>query len=509
MAITAGSDILASDFINASAGVGSAAHGVVTDSAGKIDPSFLYPVVPSITAQSNVSAGNLLKLISGGVAPIGAIQNQVLQNTGTTIAADSIYDAIYLNSTTVAVFFDNISSGNIRYYSLVVGTISGSVITWGTVVLLQTENQGGSPRDVYTPLRLTQVSSTCFVASFAHQLSGVATQEVDAYVCTFSGTTITAGSVQHLGTSGYQPVDVCSPSNDAIAYSLYPTSGTLYPYAVAGTINESTRAITAGSILQISSTANSISNDNRIHLLSSNRMLVTYFQSGTTMYYGVLTLSGTTLSIVSHDNTNGNLSASGRFVQGATENTGIYVTTAAFYLSESSGTITISSFNIFVSVKSIINPISVYDSANNIFLIVTTTSNTVSLVQCTSAGCSLIITTKITTGLNAITSNGCRQFIEVDPATSGGNWLANVIGTFDWNFVIGFAQSTKTAGNPVLVNITGQMETNQSGLFLGLDYYASPSGGITVNPTTTINGIIFTNKKVGRAYSATALAVNI
>lgn len=482
----------------------SAGKLVRANGSGLIDTGFLPVTTLSLTAYANVVAGNPVKIVNdsgtGKVAPIFGIPTQ--QSTSGITGIGSIIDICYLSSTLVAVLFTR-GVGNTQYQSAVAGTISGQTITWGSMVDFVSENTSGSPRDSWTAIRINAVSSTCFVATLYKTLSGTSTTVINAFVCTVSGNTITRGNVQTVSGDHYGPVDACSPSTDTIVFSTKNDADTK-TYAVAGTVDEGARTITAGGILAIS--AKTTITVPRIHLLSSNRMFVTYYENTTTMYYGVITVSGNTLTRVTYDQTLTGLLSTGRFVKGSTDNTGLYAATTCYYLSESGGTITLTN-SYATTYGGNINGVSVYDLSNNLFLVWTSTANTFQLVRCTSVGISADTSTKITGDTAvAITSFDNQKFIELCLDT---NIILSVIGSFDWNYVFGFALSSISAGNVVTINLNGDKDTNQSGLIAGSIYYISPSAALTRAPTTILNTIVFTNKRVGISYSTTALSISI
>jgi hypothetical protein len=98
------------------------------------------------------------------------------------------------------------------------------------------------------------------------------------------------------------------------------------------------------------------------------------------------------------------------------------------------------------------------------------------------------------TAAAAITAGQVVQF------TTGTNVQAVAGATLDGTKIIGIANASASSSAPVLVNLFGGTDANQTGLTPNSTYYVNAAGALTTTSTAP-------NVKIGRATSATSILI--
>ena len=224
--ITAGSDILASDFISSSAGAGSAAHGVVTDGAGKIDPSFIYApttIIKSFTAAASITAGQPVSLYysqsDGGII---YDNSSTFSGSGTTTFSLTKSFAVASHTNKALIVMLNFLGSSSQSISSI--TYAGQAMT-----LVDSSVQGTYGHGVYMYILFAPANGTNNLVINGANTGGSS--------CQFSGVVYSYYNVSNSGVDGHTVLQYpSSPSS----MSLTPTnSGTLFLSFYNGTTTSS------------------------------------------------------------------------------------------------------------------------------------------------------------------------------------------------------------------------------------------------------------------------------
>ncbi len=246
----------------------------------------------SLTAKLNQLTSDYL--VDSGSAPINvgdlvAYVNGKAQKARAAIIAGTPVDANAVSSTQESAAALSSTSFVMAYYNgstgfinAVVGTVSGTAITYGTPVALSASVYSG------TNVSVAALSSTAFVISY----QAVSTLYAQAVVATVSGTAITYGTPAALNavSSSYTPVAALSATSFVVAYY---NNSTNYANAVVATVSGTT--ITAGTP-QVMSSGTIIAGNFSVAALSSSLFVVAYTVSGPTTYLVAGSVSGTTIT---------------------------------------------------------------------------------------------------------------------------------------------------------------------------------------------------------------------
>ena len=233
--------------------------------------------VDSGSAQINV--GDVVAYINGN-----AQKAHPTIYPSTPVAANSVSSTVFesaatLSSTSFVLVYRN---GNTNSPNAVVGTVSGTTITYGTPVALTADNG--------TSETVAALSSTSFVAGYVNQTHG---GEPYAVVSTVSGTTITPGTpavVDSTAIADWLSISALSSTSFVMAYRNDNTN--LFPYAVVSTVSGTT--ITHGTPVALAAFSGY---PGSVAALSSSSFVVGYTQQNTTSDYAVAsTVSGTTIT---------------------------------------------------------------------------------------------------------------------------------------------------------------------------------------------------------------------
>jgi hypothetical protein len=241
---------------------------------------------PTVTATASGTLANGDTVIVNSDGTVSAI-------TGATQSAGS--DATYVNNGTrpsstsvtydtnenkvVVVYKDD---GNSDYGTAIVGSVSGSTITFGTAVAFTSVGIGNPTSAVFDS------SNNKVVITYKNGTTGYG----ESIVGTVSGTSISFGTavVWNSGPT-YSALSVFdSTNNKVVVYS--PMTASIKPYAVVGTVSGT--SISFGSIVQVDA---SVTTDSMSIGFDANagKVVVSYRDSSTTEVR-VGTVSGTSIS---------------------------------------------------------------------------------------------------------------------------------------------------------------------------------------------------------------------
>jgi hypothetical protein len=391
----------------------------------------------------------------------------------------------------------------------IAGTLSGTTFTWGTAVAVAASSD-------YCAGAWDAVNNKFVVVNVT--TGG----NMNAYVLTVSGTTISVGAVTNIETTG--DVTGRAPS---VAYE--PTSGKIVllyvlssvPYARIGTVSGTTSSWTAIVFGESVFTGNNAKN---LQVYCVNGLVVFNATRNTApnyIYLQVGTISGTTLTLGTFTEYTATSVDFGTVVFSPDYNSYYWCgkdLNASAFLSILSFTITSAlsiTFNgtltaTTIPVRSESEFSSAYDPIAKRVVIgysaVTTSYGTVvSMLNPNVLGSpvtvqSLVAAAASFTQGSLVYSSTAGKVVGATVGTSTRVYGAVITTEASSNVnTIGLSTAAVSDGASASCTIIGGVNTGVSGLTTGLTYYASPTGTITTSPVS--------NFKLGRALSATSLLV--
>ena len=453
--------------VNADGTVSAVSGGAVSESVGspvayEADSVFYGAAAYDASSQKVVIAYRDLNNSNRGTAIVGTVSGTSI-SFGTPVvfySGSNNYNAITYdaNSQKVVIAFTDASNGNRGL--AIVGTISGTSISFGSSVIFN------SNQSINITMTYHAVAQKVVIA---YRNSGTSTGS--AIVGTVSGTSISFGSSASFSTYN---VDETSISYDAanekviIGYKedIYPT----YPsYIVAGTVSGTSLSFGTPALVHSGATSYiAVGYD-----ADAQKVIASYADSGNS-YYGtavVGTVSGTSISLGSPT-----VYTSSRVMS-----------QAAVYHSDAKKTI-----------------IAYQDFTN---------SNYGKVTSATISGTSLSFTTPVTfysgfASVHPSTYDANSQKVVIayrDNSNSGYGTAVTYAPAYTFTNItsenfIGTAQTGAADGNRAVVNIKGSIDENQSGLTAGQSYYVQTDGTLG---TTPADPSVF----AGTAISATKMIV--
>jgi len=270
--------------VSAVAGQSQGAGSPVTYEAANI-------IINAATFDSNSNKVVIVYLDGGnsnyGTAVVGTVSGTSI-SFGTPVvfsASVTTNNAVTFDSTNNKVVITYEDNGNNEYGTAIVGTVSGTSISFGTAVVYESAQ--------------TQQQSCVFDSNsgkvvFAYRDQGNSNYGT-AIVGTVSGTSITFGSAVVFNTGITNYIDsVFDSSNNKVVLVYQDATNSGYGTAVVGTVSGTSISFGSESVYETSSVNyNSVSFDS-----SSNKVVVGYQDSGNSGYgtAAVGTVSGTSIS---------------------------------------------------------------------------------------------------------------------------------------------------------------------------------------------------------------------
>jgi len=480
---------------------------------------------------------NLVEFVASGTLPNG--KPVILNSNGTVTvvagsgSAESIPNGVEVTVTAsgseyMCLQFDpNIANKFILAYrdqdnsdacTAVVGTVSGGAITFGSEQVINTGGQNN-----HIDISFDPNTAGKFIVGYSLYVSAAATQYGYVVVCTYSGTTITAGTpaVFHSGTSTY--IALSYDPNTANKFIVVFRGSSNYGQSKIGTVSGT--SISYGSSQNFNSGTTeriSISFDPN----TSGKFVVGYKDSastnrvtvrgasytGTTVTYGTVAQPQTgagQYTKVSYD-----LNTAGKFVLAFTNNADgdkgySYICTQA-----SNDSVTFGTAVIFESGQVYHMDLAFSTVANNFIV----TYRDVGTSNNGTANVGVVSGTGITYGTKAVynAGNSYDNRIAIDPNSAGhfavgymdygaggsapSKAITGVINTLTTNLtstnLIGITSEATSSGGTAKINTWGGINEAQTSLTIASDYYAQTNGTIT---TATAG------QKLGTAISATTI----
>ena len=238
-------------------------------------------------ASGTLPNGRAVSLKANGTVEV---ISQVAQAGGTGVVFETstpTYDALCFDPSNVNTFIIAYRDGaNSGYGTAVVGTVSGTSLSFGTPVVFVSGNV------IYVKASFDSNTANQFVVSYRNQSS---TGKLFAVVGTVSGTSISFGSIAYVSSTNYGNYPVCAfdpntANKFVIAYAGFGNYGT----AVVGTVSGT--SISFGSEYIFNSVMNSNYTSVSFDPNTANKFVVS-FRNGNTYGSAVIgTVSGTSIS---------------------------------------------------------------------------------------------------------------------------------------------------------------------------------------------------------------------
>ncbi len=230
--------------------------------------------------------------VSGNTLSLGSPANFA---TGSEIGD---VDAIKLEDDKVLIVYTKSSTAPASTTYAVIGTITGTSIAYGSVLTVETtsNNLNSQPSAFKSALSLLEANKALFVFMGRDGSSWVPR----ATILSISGTTVSANAITSLGGTSYAGYDAISLANlsSTKVVMLLSNAGS-WTYAFTISISGTTVTLSDAESLQSFGS----NNGNNIIALSDSLALAVYQStaSATTLYYDIISISGTTISIVSQN----------------------------------------------------------------------------------------------------------------------------------------------------------------------------------------------------------------
>lgn len=481
----------------------------------------------SITAVASGTLPNGCTVVVNSNGTVSAIAASVTTATtgpitSTNIGAGATGQISATYNTLRNVVFVYFRNGNTGYINAVVGTISGTTITWGTPVSVASfpvSNSAARPMaSVFDSTNNIHVA--IYTDTSAFQDIYVSACNVDA-----SNQITVLNANQNLGTQpgsiyGLTAAYNASRNRTVIAWSMYTDQA--YNASYCFTVS-STGTVTAGSPITIDPT-NYTGYQLAITTEPSTGKII-YFYQGTDSYLwtrmaqlpssgNTITNLGTATAVTGINNNNYTIAVgydvpSGNIVYAYTVSSTMIskaATISGYTLTLGSSTSLGFSYTTF-SPNFVTMPGSnqtfFYGENNN-------GGGTIYAAPVTLSGTTVTVGSLVQLNTGTYTSNVARSFVVADPVrlqfivvgSQGSSMKANTWTNVTTNLTsdnfVGFSSASYTNGQTATINVVGSVNANQSGLTAGTRYYAGGGGNLITASSQPYAGI---------ALSATSLLV--
>jgi len=466
--------------------------------------------VREFTATGTIGDGVIVTLESDGtVKTVTKTTSSVAAGTPATFSSASVfYTASTFDSNSNKVVICYQDGGNSSYGTAVIGTVSGYAITFGTPVVFE------SAATSYISATFDSDSNKVV---FSYKDAGNSSYGT-AIVGTVSGTSISFGTAvvfQTISPITYTSATFDSNSNKVvICYDNWGSTGR----AIVGTVSDTaisfgtTVVFDTGDIDYISATFDSNSNKVVIAYMdggnSSYGTAIVGTVSGTDISFGtavVFESDGVKYTVATFDSNSNKVVIGYRDNDGTTHGYGIVGTVSGTAISFGTAVVfeAASTQDITATFDSSVNKVvfAYRDTGNSSYG--TAIQGTVSGTAI-SFGSALVFADNGTTQYTVATfdSDSNITVIGYRDDGNGDRGTGVVYGstiTTDVNDEIGIAAEAGTDGNPLDVTILGGVNASQSGLTIAAEYWAASDGTLSSSDTGY--------QKMGVALSATELLI--
>ena len=387
-----------------------------------------------------------------GTAIVGTVSGTSI-SFGTPVifeSAGSYYMAIVFDSNANKVVIAYDDGGNSSYGTAIVGTVSGTSISFGSAVVFESAESG--QYGIAATFDSTNNKVVIAYLDDANSFYGT------AIVGTVSGTSISFGTavVFESNTSAF-PSATFDSTNGKVVIACRPTNRSFYGHAIVGTVSGT--SISFGT--SVAFNAGTTSGSSPTFDSTNNKIVIVYdYDAGVTGSAVVGTVSGTSIS---------------------------FGTPVVF------------------SAASTSHPRVTYDSTNNKIVIAYNNAGNngagtyvVGTVSGTSISFGTAVVYESTAGYNSPTfdSTANKTVITYQESSGYGNAVILTVGSTNNTSFIGITSEAISSGATGAINTYGGINTVQTGLTIASDYYVQDDGSLSTTTSTV---------KAGQAISATTI----
>ena len=492
--------------------------GVITATSLKGSGANLTGVLPTTSAVASGTLANGQTVIiqsDGTVAGVGTV------GIAQTVGSPAVFESA--NSQWTSATFDSANSkvviaykdaGNSNYGTAVVGTVSGTSITFGTPVVFESANS------TYISATFDSTNSKVVIA----YSDGGNSNYGKAVVGTVSGTSISFGSVATFRSAQVEFVSTTFDSTNGKVVIAYKDDGNSdYGTAIVGTVSGTSISFGSATVFESAATRHIAP----VYDSTNGKVVIAYRDDGNSAYGTAIvgTVSGTSISFGSavvfesanlgggisaaFDSTNGKVviayqddgnSSYGTAIVGTVSGTSISFGSAVVFESA-----TTSDYNAVVYDSNAGKVVIAYrDVGNSTYgtLIVGTVSGT-----SISFGTAVVFESAVTDYLSATFDSTNNEVVIVYKDQGNSHYGTAVVfqnasvstNLTSTNF-LGFSNAAYTDGQTATIQITGAVDDAQSGLTTAKKHYVQTDG--TLSTTAGSPSV-----EAGTAVSATKIIV--
>jgi hypothetical protein len=471
---------------------------------GGVSPTFEATASGALANGDKVilNTDGTVSVVGGSTAGIGSA---VTFNSADTEAISAAFDSS--NNKIVVAYRD---SGNSNKGTAIVGTISGTSISFGTEVVFN---------DAATTVTATTFDSSNNKIVIAYKDDGNSLYGT-AIVGTVSGTSISFGTEVVFNAGATDAIAATfDSSNNKVVIAYRDVANSFYGTAIVGTVSGTSISFGSATVYE---SANSLRNVATFDS-SNNKVIIAYRDAGNSSYGTAIvgTVSGTSISFgsatvfesasiddlsITFDTTNNKAvlcyrdegtapNYNGTAIVGTVSGTSISFGTAATFYSDHSPEHT------SVAFSSDAGKCLVFFTANNDQLVVegTVSGTNISFGDTTSIEADTSLESLVVYDPNA-TAFGL--FYKFNSGSQLGKGIVRKIAftNLTSNNFIGISNAAYSDGATATIQIVGSIDDAQSSLTTGSDYYVQTDG--TLNTTKGIPEVY-----AGKAISSTKLAI--
>jgi len=522
-ALAAGTAALASGI----AGSSLAATALASGNAALADITAITGgTIKTFTAASAVASGYAVGLDdTGSVQSVMEVVDADTRNFGSAVvfeSASSLYISSTYDSTNNRVVIAYQDAGNSNYGTAIVGTVSDTSISFGTAVVFESASSD------YT---FATYDSTNNRVVIAYQDVGNSSYGT-AIVGTVSGTSISFGTAvvfESAGSTNYI-FSTYDSTNNRVVIAYQNNGNSNYGTAIVGTVSGTSISFGSAVVFE-SASSNYISST---YDSTNNKVVIAYRNNGNSNYGTAIvgTVSGTSISFgtavvfesasslyisTTYDSTNNKVVIAYRDQTNSNYGTAIVGTVSGTSISFGTAVVFEAANSLYISTT--------FDSTNNRVVIAYRDLDNFSYgtaIVGTVSGTSISFGTAVvfesnSSDYNFTTYDSTNDRVVIafrDVGTSNyGKAVVGAPGTTigptisSQNNFIGIAQTTAASGSAVQVRLPGSYDQNNTGLTPGAVYYVNPTtSGFTTTATqpSAWSGAVNWDP-IGRAVNSTTL----
>lgn len=465
-------------------------------------------------------ASSVRSVVTDNSNPISFPSSAVVFKAGTGVGDDLVSSVYDVSSGNIVITYRDLDNSN--YGTAIVGTVSGTSISFGTPVVFASAN-AQNPRAIY------DASNSKVVVAYSDQSDG---SKGKAVVGTVSGTSISFGTAVEFDSSATSDIAGVYDSTNGRIVLIYRSTGSNKGTGIVGTVSGT--SISFGAIAYF--TGGNAANLSSAFDSSNSRVVVSYKDAGGSGYGTTIigTVSGTSISYgtaVVFDSSNiaetttAYDSTNARIVVGWKSGVDGY---SYGIVGTVSGTSISFGTQVLFEAASASNPASLYDPDSNRVVFAyrdggnsnygTAIAGTVSGTSISFGSASVFESAnaaRISIAYDSVNKKIVISYQDNGNTKAGTSIVADTLITYSYfptlnsrPNVLGISQSTVASGETCAVNLPGTLYNDPTAsLTLGAFYYPNPTtSGITVTSgqPTQWNGDVPWNY-IGRAVTSSGL----